>query len=93
VSFAPGSEIALGGHGAPAIRRVWGAEVVRPGCLRLTRPSAVIVLDRRARARHQVKLACTYPALGRQRYAVHVSRLDAAGRPSGGVTMILGPAS
>jgi hypothetical protein len=91
VTLQPGSEIALGGPRTPQIRQFSGAEVVRPGCVRLTRPSAVVVLARPPGTRQPMTLSCTYPR-ERRRYPVHVSRLDTSGRATGGVMMILGAA-
>jgi hypothetical protein len=90
VTLQPGSEIALGGARTPRIRQLSGAEVVRPGCVTLTKPTAVVVLARPTGTRQPMTLSCTYPRGRRRRYPVHVSRLDASGRATGGVTLILG---
>jgi hypothetical protein len=90
ITLQPGTEIAPAGHGAPAIRKLSGAKATRPGCVTLTKPTAVVVLARAPGTRQPMKLSCTYPGGQRRRYAVHVARLDTAGRASGGVTMILG---
>jgi hypothetical protein len=92
VSLEPGSEVALGSPTRPAVLKLSGAEALTSGCLRLTSATAEVVLSRPPFSSLPMKLACTYPSRGRNRYAVHVSRLDAVRRAGGGVTMILGPA-
>ena len=90
VSLERGTEVALGLSGVPLVRVLGGGELTNRGCVRLTRPTASLLLARQPGERRRLRLRCTMPAADlRRRYFVTVSRRDTVGRTQGGVTMVL----